>query len=102
MGGISKSFSSIILNATINSKKELCMLCNKLIYKHQHVAVCCVDGRIYHGACLGFDKDSCFHIHSRSLPNWFCPMCAGDIFPLYDDIAETSNVSCLCANCKLS
>ena len=29
-------------------------------------------------------------------------MCARDTFPLYDDIAETSNVSCLCANCKLS
>ena len=78
------------------------MLCNKLIYKHQHVAVCSVDGRIFHGACLGFDKDSCFHIQSGSLPDWFCPMCARDIFPLYDDIAETSNVSCLCANCKLS
>ena len=43
-------------------ERETCPLCSKFIYKHQPVVVCSTDGNIYHGNCLGFCKDTCFHI----------------------------------------
>ena len=78
-----------IFNASVNPLcRERCGICSKLVYKHQQIVVCSVDGKIYHGACFGFDRDACFHIQSRTLPDWFCPNCARDIFPFYDSIAD--------------
>ena len=81
--------------------RERCYLCNKIVYKHQHVVVCSLDGNIFHGACLNFDRDTCFHIQSGSSGDWFCPSCSRDIFPFFDSLSDMSNVPCLCKNCRL-
>ena len=49
---------------------------------------------------FGFDRDTCYHI--QNTPDWFCPSCSRDIFPLYDDFANNDNHSlpCLCRFCK--
>ena len=85
--------------------KERCFICSKFIYKHQHIAVCCIDGRIFHGSCLGFNRDTtCYHIQSEHTPDWFCPSCNRDIFPFYDefDNSNTSSSPCLCTFCKIN
>ena len=43
---------------------ERCGICKKLIYMHQPTVVCCLDGHIYHGTCLGYDIDTCSHIRN--------------------------------------
>ena len=78
--------------------RERCYLCNKIVYKHQHVVVCSLDGNIFHGACRNFDRDTCFHIQSGSSGDWFC---SRDIFPFFDSLSDMSNVTCLCKNCRL-
>ena len=82
--------------------KERCFICSKFVYKHQHIAVCCLDGRIFHGSCLRFNRDTCYHIQNAS--DWFCPSCNRDIFPFYDDFdnSDTSSLPCLCTFCKVS
>ena len=61
-----------------------------------------MDGNIYHGKCLGFCKDTCFHIQSGTIPDWICPTCSREVFPCYDDIPDLSHVKCICYNCRLS
>ena len=61
-----------------------------------------MDGNIYHGNCLGFCKDTCFHIQSGTIPDWMCPTCSREVFPCYDDIPDLSYVKCICYNCRLS
>ena len=60
-----------------------------------------MDGNIFHGSCLNFDRDTCYHIQSGSLKDWFCPSCSQDIFPFFDSINNLSHIKCLCENCKL-
>ena len=72
-----------------------------MIYKHQHAVVCSLDGNIFLGACLNFDRDTCFHIQSGSITDWFCPACSRDIFPFFDFISDLSNMKCVCKNCRL-
>ena len=94
------AFVFAIFNASVNPLcRERCGICSKLVYKHQQIVVCSVDGKIFHGACFGFDRDACFHIQSGTLPDWFCPNCARDIFPFYDSIADLSHKPCVCSNC---
>ena len=87
-----------------NCERETCSLCSKFIYKHQPVVVCSMDGNIYHRNCLGFCKDTCFHIQSGTIPDWICPTCSREVFPCYDDIPNLSHVKlkCVCFNCRLS
>ena len=85
-----------------NCERETCSLCSKFIYKHQPVVVCSMDGNIYHSNCLGFCKDTCFHIQSGTIPDWMCPTCSREVFPCYDDIPDLSYVKCICYNCRLS
>ena len=61
-----------------------------------------MDGNIYHGKCLGFCKDTCFHIQSDTIPDWMCPTCSREVFPCYDNIPDLSHVKCICYNCRLS
>ena len=83
--------------ACVNSLwRERCNICDKYVYKHQHVVVCALDGNIFHGSCLGFNRDTCFHIQSGTVPDWFCPDCAREIFPFYDSIADLSHIPCVC------
>ena len=82
--------------------RERCNVCGKYVYKHQHVIVCALDGNIFHGSCLGFNRDTCFHIQSSIVPDWFCPNCALEIFPFYDSIADLSHVPCVCKFCLLN
>ena len=79
--------------------RERCSSCYKFVYKHQPVFVCCFDGNIYHGSCLGFGRDSCFHIQSGTLLDWFCPNCSCDIFPFFDSYEWSDNILCVCAAC---
>ena len=79
--------------------RERCSSCYKFVYKHQPVVVCCLDGNIYNGSCLGFGRDSCFHIQSGTLPDWFCPNCSRDIFPFFDSYDWSDNILCVCAAC---
>ena len=92
----------IISNTCDINYKERCFICTKFIYKHHHIVVCCLDSRIFHGSCLGFDRDTCYHI--QNTPDWFCPSCSRDIFPLYDDFisSDTHSLPCLCRFCKSS
>ena len=86
--------------ACVNSLcRERCNICDKYVYKHQHVVVCALDGNIFHGSCLGFNRDTCFHIQSGTVPDWFCPDCAREIFPFYDSIADLSHIPCACKFC---
>ena len=87
-----------------NCERETCSLCSKFIYKHQPVVVCSMDGNIYHGNCLGFCKNTCFHIQSGTIPDWICPTSSREVFPCYDDIPDLSHVKlkCVCFNCRLS
>ena len=48
---------------------------------------------------LGFNRDTCFHIQSGTVPDWFCPDCAREIFPFYDSIADLSHIPCVCKLC---
>ena len=91
-----------MMKASSNYDRETCSLCSKFIYKHQPVVVCSMDGNIYHGKCLGFCKDTCFHIQSGTIPDWMCPTCSREVFPCYDDIPDLSHVKCICYNCRLS
>ena len=91
-----------MMKASSNCESETCSLCSKFIYKHQPVVVCSMDGNIYHGNCLGFCKDTCFHIQSGKIPDWMCPTCSREVFPCYDDIPDLSYVKCICYNCRLS
>ena len=90
----------IISNTCDINYKERCFICSKFIYKHHHIVVCCLDSRIFHGSCLGFDRDTYYHI--QNTPDWFCPSCSRDIFPLYDDFinSDTHSLPCLCRFCK--
>ena len=90
------------MKASSNCERETCPLCSKFIYKHQPVVACSMDGNIYHGNCLGFCKDTCFHIQSGTIPDWICPTCSREVFPCYDDIPDLSHVKCVCFNCRLS
>ena len=90
------------MKASSNYDRETCSLCSKFVYKHQPVVVCSMDGKIYHGKCLCFCKDTCFHIQSGTIPNWMCPTCSREVFPCYDDIPDLSHVKCICYNCRLS
>ena len=90
------------MKASSNCERETCPLCSKFIYKHQSVVACSMDGNIYHGNCLGFCKDTCFHIQSGTIPDWICPTCSREVFPCYDDIPDLSHVKCVCFNCRLS
>ena len=90
-----------MMKASSNCDRETCSLCSKYIYKHQTVVVCSMDGNIYHGKCLGFCKDTCFHIQSGTIPDWICPTCSREVFPFYDDIPDLSYVKCICYNCRL-
>ena len=90
-----------MMKASNNCDRETCSLCSKYIYKHQPVVVCSMDGNIYHGKCLGFCKDTCFHIQSGTIPDWICPTCSREVFPFYDDIPDLSYVKCICYNCRL-
>ena len=90
----------MLSKACVNSLcRERCNICDKYIYKHQHVVVCALDGNIFHGSCLGFNRDTCFHIQSGTVPDWFCPDCAREIFPFYDSIADLSHIPCVCKFC---
>ena len=91
-----------MMKASSNCERETCSLCSKFIYKHQPVVVCSMDGNIYHGNCLSFCKDTCFHIQSSTIPDWMCPTCSREVFPCYDDIPDLSHVKCICYNCRLS
>ena len=90
------------MKASSNCERETCPLCSKFIYKHQPVVACSMDGNIYHGNCLGFCKDTCFHIQSGIIPDWICPTCSREVFPCYDDIPDLSHVKFVCFNCRLS
>ena len=61
-----------------------------------------MDGDIYHGRCLGFCGDTCFHIQSGTIPDWMCPTCSREVFPCYDNIPDLSHVKCVCCGCRLS
>ena len=91
-----------MMKASNNCERETCSLCSKFIYKHQPVVVCSMDDNICHGNCLGFRKDTCFHIQSGTIPDWMCPTCSREVFPCYDDIPDLSYVKCICYNCSLS
>ena len=91
-----------MMKVSSNCERETCSLRSKFIYKHQPVVVCSMDGNIYHGNCLGFCKDTCFHIQSGTIPDWMCPTCSREVFPCYDDIPDLSYVKCICYNCRLS
>ena len=99
-GGICCNNVLIISNTCDINYKERCFICSKFIYKHHHIVVCCLDSKIFLGSCLGFDRDTCYHI--QNTPDWFCPSCSRDIFPLYDDFAnsDTHSLPCLCRFCK--
>ena len=92
--------NNVLINC--DNYKERCFICSKFVYKHQHIAVCCLDGRIFHGSGLRFNRDTCYHIQNAS--DWFCPSCNRNIFPFYDDFdnSDTSSLQCLCTFCKVN
>ena len=63
--------------------------------------VCCLDGHIYHGSCLGYDIDTCNHI--RNTPDWFCNSCMGTCLPFFNNFLNhepKNKITCLCEFCK--
>lgn len=62
--------------------RETCDICKKIIYTHNFVAVCCLNGKIYHGKCLNFSNDVTLDIQTQH--DWFCPLCLADIFPFFN------------------
>ena len=80
---------------------EKCGSCKKLVYLHQPTVVCCLDGHIDHGSCLGYDIDTCNHI--RNTPDWFCNSCMGTCLPFFNNFLNDEpkdKITCLCEFCK--
>ena len=62
--------------------KEKCGICEKFIYLHNKILICAVDNKAYHAKCLKISRDTACEL--QSMPDWFCPMCLGDIFPFFN------------------
>ena len=90
-----------VLNADARGM-ERCGVCKKLVCLHQPTVVCCLDGHIYHGSCLGYDIDTCNHI--RNTPDWFCNSCTAMCLPFFNyflSYEPKDKITCLCEFCKL-
>ena len=63
-------------------QRDICNLCDKQIYLHDFIVVCTYNNCIYHGKCLNFDNDTVLDI--QNISDWYCPLCMGTIFPLFN------------------
>ncbi len=78
-------------------KIEKCELCHKAIYLHDIALVCNIDSKIYHSKCLKIDRDTALEL--QNMPDWFCPCCLGEMFPLFDyNLSDQAPITCL--SCK--
>lgn len=90
-----------MLNRTHNDcvYRERCHCCNKMIYTHDSVVACHLDGHLYHSKCLDIPNKVAAEIIRYC--DWICPLCCGDIFPFFqensDDLTKDP-ISCVQCN----
>ena len=78
-------------------ERESCNVCSKLIYLHDFIVICSLDGKISHSKCFGFSNDISIDILNNE--DWICPSCNADIYPFFDSCYVPSITIC-CGSCS--
>ena len=85
------------------STRKCCEICEKFVYLHQPVLMCCECGDIFHGKCLNFNNNTIFKLQQT---DWYCSVCSNDQNSLKCHCCKVKiNLNCdkfeICKNCQL-